>query len=167
MLRELAGCQDLRPSARSLRIVVLGAGLAAPALIAAPATAASAATATPPSLKITVPAKVRPGRNYTIKIAASYQPSQLQGTAYLWAFLQYSGHACKPTAQREAALPKSARSLDVRHTEPRSPFTRIDNWTAGNFTGARHVCAYMYPKVISRSSTVRPIATASAAFRNV
>jgi hypothetical protein len=151
--------------ARSRRIVVRGAGLAAAALLAALATAAAAAT--PASLKITVPAKVRPGRNYTIKIAGSYQPSQLQGTAYLWAFLQYSGHACKQTAQAEAGLSQSIWSLDVRRQEPRSPFTRIDNWTAGALTGARHVCAYLYPKVISKRSTVRPIATASAAFRNV
>ena len=146
---------------------MLGVGLAAAALLAALATAAIAATSTPASLKITVPVKVHPGQNYTIKIAGSYQPSQLQGTAYLWAFLQYSGHPCKPTAQAEAALPKSIWSLDVRRREPRSPFTRIDNWTAGALKGGRHVCAYLYPKLISNSSTVRPIATARATFRNV
>jgi hypothetical protein len=167
MLRERAGCQDLRPMARSRGLGVLGVGLATATLLAVPATAATAATVTPASLKITVLAKVHPGQNYQIKIAGSYQPSQLQGTAYLWAFLQYGGHACKPTAQAEAALSQSAWSLDVRRKEPRSPFTRIDNWTAGALTGARHVCAYLYPKVISKSSTVRPIATASAAFRNV
>lgn len=164
MLRERAGCQDPRPMARFRRIVLRGAGLAAAAPLAALATASAAAT--PASLKITVPAKVHPGQNYTIKIAGSYQPIQLQGTAYLWAFLQYGGHACKATAPAERALPSSEWSLDFAGTEPRSSFTRIDHWTAGAITGERHVCAYMYPKVVSRTTTLRPIATASATFRN-
>jgi hypothetical protein len=130
------------------------------------ASGALAAAAPPASLKITVPATVHPHKRYSIKVAGSYQLSDPHGTGYLVAYLQYGAAACKPTAQAERTLPARAWSLDYAGKEPHSPFTRIDNWTAGTLTGPRRVCAYLYPKVVSNTTRVHPIATASAAFRN-
>ncbi len=144
------------------RALLAGAGLA---LFAPGVAAASAAGA---SLKITVsPAKVRPGQKYQITVIGQFKQRDVHGTAYLWEFLQYSGTSCKPTAQSEDMLPGSALSLDFRGKERGSPFTRVDHWKAGNYTGLRHVCAYLYPKVVSASSRVRPIATGEARYRDV
>jgi hypothetical protein len=144
----------------------LGAGSASVALLAILCCGVLAASASAASLKVSVPSTVHPKQKYEIKITGAYKRSELSGTAYLVAYLQYSGHACKPTAKAERALPTSVWSLDFKGKEPRSPFTRIDNWQAGSIKGRRHVCAYMYPKVVSLASSVAPLVTASASFRN-
>ena len=146
-------------TARSLRrrapLAVVGLALLLPG--------ASAASAAGASLRITVsPVKVRPGEKYTITVVGRFEKRELRGTAYLWEFLQYTSAACQPTAQAEDALPSSVLSLDFRGKEDGSPFTRLDHWKAGTYKGVRHVCAYLYPKVVSASSTVRPIAAADA-----
>jgi len=129
---------------------------------------AGAANAEAASLRISVsPAKVRPGQQYKITVVGNFQPREVHGTAYLWEFLQYTAGACQRTAKAENALPAADLSVDFRGRERGSPFTRLDHWRAGNFTGVRHVCAYLYPKVVSARTTVRPIATADARYRDV
>jgi hypothetical protein len=146
----------------------MGAGLAGALLIGVVAPVGIASAASPAaSLKITVPAKVRPGQHYEIKIAGLYAKSATQGTAYLVAFLQYTATACKPTAGAENDLPSKDWSLDFAGKEPQSPFTRIDRWTTGTLTGTRKVCAYLYPKAVSPSTKLHPIAIAAATYRNV
>ena len=157
-------------TARSLRrraplaVVVLALLLAG----ASAASAAGASGASGASLRITVsPVKVRPGQKYTITVVGRFEKRELRGTAYMWEFLQYTPAACQPTAQAEDALPSSVLSLDFRGKEDGSPFTRLDHWKAGTYKGARHVCAYLYPKVVSANSSVRPIAAADARYRDV
>ena len=132
------------------------------ALLTSPAAAAAA------SLKVTVsPAKVRPGKKYVITVTGTFQKRELRGTAYLWEFLQYTAAACRPTAQEENSLPSTTVSFDYAGRERSSPFTRIDRWRAGSSTGVRHVCAYLYPEVVSARSRVKPIVTADARYTNV
>ncbi len=151
-------------TARSIRRCLLLAGSALTLLLAA----SSSANAAGASLKVTVsPTNVRQGHNYTITVLGSFQQREIRGTAYLWEFLQYTPAACKSTAQAEHTLPASDLSLDYRGKEHGSPFTRRDRWTAGNITGVRHVCAYLYPQVVSAGSRVRPIAKADARYRDV
>lgn len=145
---------------RSLHRCALGVGVSV--LLGFPAGAAAA------SLRITVsPASVRPGRQYVIKATGSFTQREVHGTAYLWEFLQYTAAACRPTAQAENALPASTLSFDFAGKERGSPFTRIDHWKAGPHTGLRHVCAYLYPQVVSARSGVRPIAKADTRYRDV
>jgi hypothetical protein len=143
------------------RLLLAGAGLT---LFAG----ASAASASAASLKITVsPARVRQGHKYTITVVGRFEQREVHGTPYLWEFVQYTPAACRPTAQAERTLPASELSVDFRGKERSSPFTRRDQWRAENIKGVRHVCAYLYPKVVSASSGVRPIATADARYRDV
>jgi hypothetical protein len=131
--------------------------------------AALAATAKPPSLKVTVPATVHPGQQYKITITGTYDKSSLHTTPYLVAFLQYTSSVCKSTARAEYSLPATSWSWDFypAQSEPSSPFTRIDHWTAHKRLGTRRVCAYLYPKKISaKTTTVKPLVTATASFRN-
>ena len=150
-----------RQTARSFsrRAVAAGAALA---LLATPAIAAGA------SLKIKVsPSRVRPGQNYVIKVAGQFTASEVNRTAYLWEFLQFSASSCQPSGQAESTLPHSILSPDFAGTERGSPFVRTDTWKAGTLTGLRHVCAYLYPHKVSARSKVQPIAKADARYRDV
>ncbi len=158
--------------ARSRGLGVLGAGLATATLLAALASGAIAATGAPASLKISVPATVRPGQHYTIKITGSYDKTAVPTVPYLLAFIQYTRAACKPTAKAEHALPTASWSWDfypptIGLLEPSPAFTRTDTWIAHSFTGTRHVCAYLYPKKVSLKNSATPIATTSARYRDV
>jgi hypothetical protein len=125
------------------------------------ATAGLAAT-----LKITVPATVHNGQNYKVKVTGTYKPRELEGTAFLVAFLQYSGKHCQASARAEFGLPASERDLDFAGNEPKSPFTNVERWTAHNRYGPRRVCAYLYPKPVGPSDSVRPIARVGKLFRD-
>ncbi len=137
-------------------------------LLAAPA--AGALTVKLPTTSVTVavmPAVVHRDQVYRVTITATYPKRVATGSAYLVAFLQYSGAACKANARAEHALPTRMWSLDFAGKAHSSPFTRVDSWRATGVTGARRVCAYLYPQKVSPTSNVRPIAVASAPFRNV
>jgi hypothetical protein len=128
--------------------------------------ATSLAATTPPSLKIKVPAKVRPKQGYKIVITVTYDKTSLHTTPYLLSYLQFTGAACKSTAGAEFALGNEVFT-DYIGSVPGSPFVRTDNWRAGTLTGGRRVCAYLYPKRVSRRTRSKPLLRASRYFQNV
>jgi hypothetical protein len=137
-------------------------------LVAVPAASALAVTVPTASVTVAVsPAVVHRDQVYTVKITTTYTKRVVTGSAYLVAFLQYSGAACKANARAEHALPPQMWSLDFAGKVRGSRFTRVDSWRATGITGTRRACAYLYPEKVSPTSGVRPIAVASAAFRNV
>jgi hypothetical protein len=113
------------------------------------ATAASAAT-----LHIKTPGHVLKGKSYEIELTGTFKKSEVKRRAYLVSAIQYSSKPCAATAQAEANrsvqfyfLP-SPSSQKVGIFESKSPFTRIDGFTA-RVLGKRRVCAYLYPKILS------------------
>jgi len=144
----------------AIAIPILGAG--------ALAAGASAAT-----LAINVPAHVKQNRGYTVKIAGSYGRGELTGQAYLISLIQYSAAACKATAQLENSEVSAQRlqfyfaparsPSKVGIIEKHSPFTRADAFTA-RALGTRRVCVYLYPRSITATAKVLPIATADKKF---
>ena len=152
-------------TARSLRRRALLAGVGLALLLPA----RSAASAAAASLEITVsPAKVRRVSKYTITVARALPDSAS------CAGRPTSGSSSS-TPRRRASRPRrpstrsraSDLSLDYRGKEHGSPFTRRDRWTAGNITGVRHVCAYLYPKVVSAGSSGAPDRDRRRAYRDV
>jgi hypothetical protein len=149
-----------------MRWRVLGA-VAAAALVAA---APSAATAEAAKLSVAVaPATVHQNETYTIKITGRYNKRSLHTTPRLLAFIQYSGSACKSSAMAEYALPTSKWSwvFYPQRAERSSPFSVVVYERARTRFGARRVCAYLYAREITPSSTDKPLAIASAGYRNV
>lgn len=128
-------------------------------------TAASAATV-PPSLKIKVPATVRPNQRYKIVLTVTYDKTSLHTTPYVVSYLQFTGAACKSTAGAEFALGNDVFGDYIGNVSG-SPFVRTDNWKAGTLTGGRRVCAYLYPKRVSQKTKSKPLLTASRYFQNV
>ena len=134
------------------------------------ASGASAAGTGHASLGVTVaPVSVHPGGRYEVTITGSYDRRFIRTTPYLLAFIQYSGGACQPTATREYNLPSARWSWDFYPPalERASRFTQAARWTAHTLLGTRRVCAYLYAQQIFPQSSVRPVATATAMFRNV
>jgi hypothetical protein len=129
------------------------------------AATALAATATP-SLKIKVPARVRPKETYKIVLSVTYAKSTLHTTPYLVSYLQFNGAPCKPTAGAEHALGGGV-AADFIGKVPNSPFVRTDRWRAGTLTGARRVCAYLYPRRVSQRTKAKPLLSAGRLFRNL
>jgi hypothetical protein len=119
------------------------------------------ASASAASLKVKAPAHLHDGQVYSIETVGSFKQSELTGTAFFLAFLQFSWAPCKPTAQQEDALPHFR--LYFRGPEKHSPFTETTRFTAGG-SGERRACSYLYPKVIRRNDPGRPIATATAKY---
>jgi hypothetical protein len=140
------------------------------AILCSAATAAGAGAA---GLKITVPAHLKKGASYTIEVVGHYRRAELQGQAYLISLIQFSSARCQPTAQLEnqrvgnlvqfyLAPPRAPHKVGVVETSPR--FTRLDSFTA-NRVGRRHVCAYLYPKLIAAGDSTAPIATADRVYK--
>jgi hypothetical protein len=134
---------------------------------------AGAGAAAVPAARLNVavsPAAVHPHQAYTITITGSYG-LVASGAPYMLAFIQYSAASCKRTATAEYRLP--GREWDWvfgqvhQQTEVRSPFKAVSYWNAGVRVGSRQVCAYLYASAISPQSKDKPIATATASFRNV
>jgi hypothetical protein len=142
-------------------------------LIASLSSAALAADAGAAMLKISVPSRVRNGRHYTIALSGSFRTREVSGRAYLISVIQYGPRACKPSAQLENLsagtmfqwyFKPRLGSNQVGIYERRSPFSRRDTFTARSL-GSRHVCAYLYPRLIGPSSATAPIARADRAFK--
>lgn len=134
----------------------LGAGLGAADAVAA-------------SLSVRVsPASLHPGTRYSVTISGSYDRHTLTRAPYLLAFIQYGGIRCQATAPAEYAMPISRWSWDFypQRAEAMSPFKSVTYWKAGSRLGNRWVCAYLYAKQVSPSTTARPLVRASASFRN-
>ncbi len=135
---------------------------------------ASAAQAA--SLKITMPAQVKKGASYEIKISGSYKRSEITGRAYLIATIQFANQPCKATAQAEnrtsdflqwyLAPPKPNPPKRVGVFKTSSPFTQLNGFIGGTLS-TRHVCAWLYPKFINAGDTTKPIARADKKYRVV
>ncbi len=140
--------------------VTLGVGLGA-AFGAADAVAASL------SVKVS-PASLRPGMRYVVTITGRDTPPSRSRPPYLLAFIQYGGTACEPSATAEYALPTSRWTwvFYPQRAETTSSFRSVTDWRAGSRLGTRWVCAYLYAKSVTPSTTARPLLRASAAFRN-
>src|SRR2546423_352126 len=80
---------------RGLRTAAAGLCLSVPAT-ATLATAASAA-----GLRLTLPAQVKKGTRYAIKIHGSYKKSEITGRAYLISLIQFADIRCRGSAQDE------------------------------------------------------------------
>ena len=120
------------------------------------------------SLTVTVsPVTVHQNQTYAITIAGRF--NRRATTPSLLAFIQYSGSACRASAIAEYALPTSEWSwvFYPQRSEPRSPFSAVFHKQTRSRFGLRRVCAYLYARKITPSSTDKPIAVASAGFRNV
>jgi hypothetical protein len=126
-----------------------------------------AADAMGASLSVRVsPAKLHPGTRYSVTITGSYD--RRPKAPYLLAFIQYTGAACRATANGEYDLPTSewAWAIYPQIAEPRSPFKAVSYWKAGSHLGNRRVCAYLYAKPVTPSTTASPLLRASVAFSN-
>jgi hypothetical protein len=137
------------------------AGLAI-ACLCAVASAAQAA-----ELKIGVPGHIRKSGVYTITLTGSYRRSEVHGTPFLIAAIQFGGQPCQRTAQAENNLshrPQFYLASDAGVYESRSPFTRADTLRAKS-SGSRRICAWLYPEFSGPTDTARPIATADAPYR--
>lgn len=149
-----------------MRWRVFGA-VAAAALVVA---ASSAATAEAATLSVAVsPATVHQNETYAITIAGRYNRRSLHTSPRLLAFIQYTGNACRSSAMAEYALPTSAWSwvFYPPRAERSSPFRVVIYERARTRFGARRVCAYLYAQQITPTSTAKPLAVASAGYRNV
>jgi hypothetical protein len=155
-------CSRMRPLARRALAV---AGVAAAAGIASGA--AVAATSKPPTLKIGVPATVKPGQKFKIYLYVTYDKKTTHTKPYIVSFVQFSKGACRATAQREHALPNRDWKTDYVGPVTNSPFKEWYTWTSGTLRGTRHVCAYLYAKSVRPTAHVHPILTASAKYKNV
>jgi hypothetical protein len=136
-------------------------------VLAGVCSAATAAGAPAATLKISVPARVHHGQSYSIKITGSFKKSEVKGKAYLISVIQFSGKPCRATAQLENQLVAQFYLLSGSQAgifESRSPFTRIDRFTA-NTVGSRRVCAYLYAKLVHATDKTAPIATADAPYK--
>jgi hypothetical protein len=146
--------------------------------VAALSIGALASAATAASVKLTMPSQIKKGKDYVVQIDGSYKPGELKGKAYLISVIQFSGVPCKATAQAEnrwfvqtgklvqwyLAPLKQKHLTRVGIFETKSPFTRIDGFTAGDL-GTRHVCTWLYPKFIQAGDTTAPIARADKKYR--
>ena len=149
-----------------MRWRVLGAVAAVALVVAVP----SAATAEAALLTVTVaPTTVHQNETYAITIAGRYSKRSLRTTPSLLAFIQYTGSACRSSATSEYALPTNEWSwvFYPQRSEPRSPFSAVFDKLARTRFGERRVCAYLYPRKVTPSSTDKPLAVASAGFRDV
>ncbi|HEY2653106.1 MAG TPA: hypothetical protein VGI50_14360 [Solirubrobacteraceae bacterium] len=141
--------------------------MAAAALIMA---AASAATAEAATLSVAVsPATVHQNETYAITIAGRYNKRSLHTTPRLLAFIEYTGNACRSSAMAEYALPTSKWSwvFYPQRAERSSPFSVVIYERARTRFGARRVCAYLYARKVTPTSTDKPLAVASAGYRDV
>jgi hypothetical protein len=151
--------------------------LATAATVAVLGSGALASAASAASLKVTVPAKVKKGSDYSIGVTGTYKASELKGRAYLISAIQFANHPCKASAQAENRssyfvqwylVPKSEAKL--KHPKHvgifvgKSPFSNLEGFVGGTL-GTRHVCSWLYPKFIHASDTTRPIAHADKAYR--
>jgi hypothetical protein len=119
-------------------------------------------------LTVTVrPGTVHPGSRYRITVGGSYDV-RARGNVYLLAFIQYNGQPCRSTGTAEYRLPSSQWEWDFypQRGETKSPFDEVVYWKAGPRLGTRRVCAYMYDEPVTPKTTARPLARASASFRN-
>ena len=146
---------------------------AAALCLSVPATATLATAASAAGLRLTLPAQVKKGTRYAIKIHGSYKKREITGRAYLISLIQFADISCRGSAQDEnqwairtgsniefyfAPASDPARG-GVGLTEPKSPFDRSDTLRA-NSAGTRHVCTYLYPRFTHASDPTQPIARA-------
>lgn len=132
--------------------------------------AASAATAEAATLSVAVsPATVHQNETYAITIAGRYNKRSLHTTPRLLAFIEYTGNACRSSAMAEYALPTSKWSwvFYPQRAERSSPFSVVIYERARARFGARRVCAYLYARKVTPTSTDKPLAVASAGYRDV
>jgi hypothetical protein len=130
-----------------------------------------AATALGATLSVRVtPTSIHKGDDYRIAITGKFRQRELTGKAYLIPMIQYSASPCRRTAQLENDnepvqfyLRTKASSQRVGIFETKSPFTRIDAFTAAS-QSTRRVCVYLYPKYVTAGASTAPIAMASAKY---
>jgi hypothetical protein len=138
--------------------------------LAAGAGAASAAT-----LHVAVNASVKKGQNYVISVGGTFSKGEVQGgKAFLVSVIQFGSKPCLSTIQKEGVQRQVQWYLapgDDPTTgklgvfEAKSPFTKNNGFTAKT-AGARHVCAYLYPKRVSKpSDATAPIAKADTRYK--
>jgi hypothetical protein len=128
------------------------------------------ASATAATLAVTVkPTVVHRNQTYPITITGRYDMATLHTTPHLFAFIQYSSAACRPTATAEYALPVREWNwvFYPQQAEHRSPFKRVFYETARTRFGGRRVCAYLYPQQVTPKTTIKPIARAGAPYTEV
>lgn len=141
---------------------------AAIVILCAAATATAAASAA--TLHIRVPAHVPKGKAYSIELTGTFSKGDVSGQAYLISAIQYTSKPCASTAQvenkRDPQFYFETNKAPYRAGifESKSPFTRIDGFTALRL-GARRACSYLYSKQISPRDTTLPIARAGILFR--
>lgn len=134
-----------------------------------PAAAATAAT-----LRVSAPAKVTKGRSYTIKIHGTFTKYAAHDRRYLISLIQFSPKPCEATAQAENASGRPVEFYFASRAHPQavgifettSPFNRMD-FLRAVAPGSRRVCTYLYLGFVGPSSTVAPVARASAAYKVV
>jgi hypothetical protein len=120
------------------------------------------------SLSVRVaPVRLHPGSRYTVTIRGSYD-QRVRRRTYLLAFIQYSGKTCHATATGEYSLPASQWDWDFfpQRAETKSPFKDVAYWKASTRLGPRRVCAYLYAKPVSPTTTAKPLVRAGAPFSN-
>ncbi len=147
----------MAPSVLARIAVTLGVALGSGAL---------AASAVGASLTVSVsPVSVYPGHRYTVSIAGHY--GRRRRPPYLVAFIQYSGRLCRSTAPAEYSLPASEWGFAVLpQAERKSPFKSVTYWKASTSLGSRRVCAYLYARRPTPTTTAKPLVRAGAAFRD-
>ena len=125
--------------------------------------AAGASAATAASLYVTeTPKTTHSGGTYHVTVSGSYRGRELTGSAFLLGVIQYDGRPCLKTGKAEAK--RTGFTFFLHETLASSPFMVRASFTAGTRSGQRKVCAYLYPRSVSPTDNVQPLAHAGAGF---
>jgi hypothetical protein len=126
--------------------------------------AAGASTAAAASLHVSeTPKTAHSGGTYRVTVSGRYRARELTGSAFLLGVIQYDGRPCLKTGKAEAK--RTGFTFFLHETLASSPFKVKASFTTGSQKGQRRVCAYLYPRSVSPSDNVKPLAHAGAAFK--
>jgi hypothetical protein len=100
----------------------------------------------------------------TVTVSGSFKRSELKGKSgkgYLIAFVDVKGRRCKADAVKEYAL-GSGVGIYYAHSVG-SPFSHAET-RRGDVVTKFRICAYLYPRKITRSNHDAPLKRASVKF---
>jgi hypothetical protein len=131
------------------------------AVVVAGCLGTSAAAAGAATLSVSVqPKSTHHGGNYTVTIRGTVSREQVRHKPFMIAWIQYSSQPCASSAQKELGRAKNNPVFQDYVTA--TSFHASKGFKASAAAGTRRVCAYLYAHYVGPSSSVKPIARASA-----
>jgi hypothetical protein len=126
---------------------------------------ALASTAVAASLHVAAnPSRTALNDPVTVTLSGRFKPSDLRGSSHaarLAAYVQTRGTPCKSSGTAErAAGGRLYYAANISH----SPFSHSDT-KAGNRVTIFRICAYLYPRPITKTTHDKPLKRATVTFR--